>query len=207
MSFIDEYTEFVFLEDEPEKADIIFLPGSDEGALAVRAAKLWKAGYAPVILPSGRYAKWTGRFAGDPAYETEWAYFHHILRKEGVPEECIWREDEATFTYENAMRSREVTDKAGFSVGKALLCCQAYHARRARLYYQVCFPEAEILVCPVVTKGISRENWYRTERGIDLVLTEMKHCGTQFGKILRSAAGLDTQLTERAEKKTVQLPM
>ena len=69
MSFIDEYTEFVFLEDEPEKADIIFLPGSDEGALAVRAAKLWKAGYAPVILPSGRYAKWTGRFAGDPAYE------------------------------------------------------------------------------------------------------------------------------------------
>ena len=57
MSFIDEYTEFVFLEDEPEKADIIFLPGSDEGALAVRAAKLWKAGYAPVILPSGSNPK------------------------------------------------------------------------------------------------------------------------------------------------------
>ena len=29
MSYIDEYTKFIFLEDEPERADIIFLPGSD----------------------------------------------------------------------------------------------------------------------------------------------------------------------------------
>ncbi|MCI8821110.1 MAG: YdcF family protein [Lachnospiraceae bacterium] len=190
MSFIDEYTKFIFLEDEPEQADIIFLPGSGEGALAVRAAKLWKAGYAPLILPSGKYAKWTGTFPDDSSWETEWAYFHHILREEGVPEECIWREDQATFTYENALRSREVTDAAGLLVKKALLCCQAYHARRASLYYQVCFPEAEILVCPVVTKGVSRDNWHRTEQGIDLVLTEMKHCGTQFGQILREAAGI-----------------
>ena len=190
MSFIDEYTKFIFLEDEPESADIIFLPGSEEGALAYRAAELWKEGYAPVILPSGKYGKLTGRFSGNPAYETEWAYFHAILREQGVPEECIWREDQATFTYENALRSREVTDVAGLTVKKALLCCQAYHARRARLYYQVCFPEAEILVCPVVTKEISRDNWYQSERGIDLVLTEMKHCGTQFGQILRETAGL-----------------
>ncbi len=125
MSFIDEYTKFIFLEDEPECADIIFLPGSDEGALAVHAAELWKAGCAPVVLPSGKYAKLTGHFSGDPAYETEWAYFHHILRVHGVPEACIWREDQATFTYENALRSREVTDAAGLSVKKALLCCQA----------------------------------------------------------------------------------
>lgn len=190
MSFIDEYTKFIFLEDEPEQADIIFLPGSGEGALAVRAAKLWKAGYAPLILPSGKYAKWTGHFSGDPACETEWAYFHHILREQGVPDECILREEQATFTYENALRSREVTDAAGIQVKRALLCCQAYHARRAGLYYQVCFPEAEILACPVVTKGVSRDNWHRTEKGIDLVLTEMKHCGTQFGQILRESAGL-----------------
>ena len=80
MSFIDEYTKFIFLEDEPECADIIFLPGSDEGALAVHAAELWKAGCAPVVLPSGKYAKLTGHFSGDPAYETEWAYFCHILQ-------------------------------------------------------------------------------------------------------------------------------
>lgn len=194
MSFLDEYTKFIFLEDEPEPADILFLPGSNEGALALRAAGLWKQGFAPVILPSGKYAKLTGAFSGDPAFRTEWEYFHHILREEGVPEDVIWREDQATFTYENALRSREVTDAAGLSVQTAILCCQAYHARRASLYYQVCFPEARILVCPVVTKGISRENWYRSERGIDLVLTEVKHCGTQFGQILREAAGIGKRI-------------
>lgn len=180
MSFIDEYTDFIFLEDEPEKADVIFVPGSDEGALAVRAAELWRQGFAPVVLPSGKYGKLAGRFTGDPAYGTEWQYLHHILREQGVPEEAILREEQATFTYENAIYSRKRTDQEGLTVKKAILCCQAFHARRAKLYYQVCFPEAKILVCPVVTKGISRENWHRNEQGIQLVLNEMKHCGTQF---------------------------
>lgn len=187
---IETYTRFIFLEDEPGPADIIFLPGSQEEALARRAAALWRGGYAPVILPSGKYAKLEGTFTKDPAFRTEWEYFHHILREEGVPEERILREEEATFTYENALRSREVTDRAKISVRRAILCCQAYHARRASLYYQVCFPKAKLLICPVVTKGISRDNWYQSERGIDLVLTEVKHCGSQFGQILREAAGL-----------------
>lgn len=185
MSFIDEYTNFIFLEDQPEKADIIFIPGSEEGALALRAARLWKEGYAPLLLPSGKYGKLVGYFAGEGGFETEWAYFRHLLRKEGVPEQAILKEKQATFTYENALRSREVTDAAGIQVRTAILCCQAYHARRAKLYYQVCFPEARILVCPVVTKGISRDNWYRSEQSIDLVLNEVKHCGTQFHEIFR----------------------
>jgi uncharacterized SAM-binding protein YcdF (DUF218 family) len=183
MSFVDTYTEFVFLEDEPEPADIIFLPGSEEGALAVRGAELWLAGYAPVILPSGKYSKLEGRFTGDQRFRTEWEYFRYLLLEKGVPDEAIWREDQATFTYENALRSREVTDRAGLSVHRAILCCQAYHAGRAKLYYQVCFPEAEILVCPVVTKNISRENWYRSENGIRTVLKEVEHCGNQFREI------------------------
>lgn len=185
MSFVDEYTNFIFLEDEPEIADIIFVPGSDEGGLAVRAAELWKAGYAPIVLPSGKYGKLVGKFTGDSVFETEWEYLYHILQEEGVPKEAIWKEDQATFTYENAVYSRKRTDAAGLAVKKAILCCQAFHARRARLYYQVCFPEAEILVCPVETKGIHRENWFLKEEGVQLVLNEMKHCGTQFYEIFR----------------------
>ena len=83
MNVLDVFTEFIFLEDKPERSDIIFVPGSDEGVLAVRAAELWKEGYAPVILPSGRYGKLTGRFTGDPAYGTEWEYLHHVLREQG----------------------------------------------------------------------------------------------------------------------------
>jgi len=184
MSYIDEYTNFIFLEDEPQLSDIIFVPGSEEGVLARYAAKLYKEGYAPIVLPSGKFGKLAGRISENLNFETEWEYFHFILMEEGVPNQSIWREDRATFTYENALFSREVTDKKGLIVKRAILCCQAYHARRAKLYYQVCFPEAEILVCPVVTKGISKENWFLSKRGIHMVLTEMKHCGTQFEEIM-----------------------
>ena len=44
MNVLDVFTEFIFLEDKPERSDIIFIPGSDEGVLAVRAAELWKEG-------------------------------------------------------------------------------------------------------------------------------------------------------------------
>lgn len=184
MKIIEVYTDFIFLEDQMETADIIFVPGSDEAALPIQAAKLWHQGYAPVVLPSGKHAKYAKGFTKDPAFETEWAYFRDILQQHGVPTERILKEDQATFTYENALRSRQVTDQAGLQIKKAILCCQAYHARRASLYYQVCFKEAKILVCPVETKGINRQNWHRSAKGIELVLEEITHCGTQFVEIL-----------------------
>ena len=61
MKFIEDITDFIFVEDKPEKADIIFIPGGNQGAIAVKAAKLYQAGYAPLILPSGRFSKPVGR--------------------------------------------------------------------------------------------------------------------------------------------------
>ena len=134
MSFVDAYTDFIFIEDQPEQADMIFLPGSAEGALPVRAAQLWKEGYAPLVLPSGKYSKLTGYFTGHGDHETEWDYFHEILLKEGVADHAILQEKQATYTYENAIFSRKLTDKLGLDIKKAILVCQAYHARRASLY-------------------------------------------------------------------------
>ena len=109
MSFVDAYTDFIFIEDQPEQADMIFLPGSAEGALPVRAAQLWKEGYAPLVLPSGKYSKLTGYFTGHGDHETEWDYFHEILLKEGVADHAILQEKQATYTYENAIFSRKLT--------------------------------------------------------------------------------------------------
>ena len=138
------------------------------------------------MLPSGKYSKLTGYFTGHGDHETEWDYFHEILLKEGVADHSILQEKQATYTYENAIFSRKLTDKLGLDIKKAILVCQAYHARRASLYYQVCYPETEILVCPVITRGISRDNWYQHETGIETVLKEVEHCGSQFGEIFRA---------------------
>lgn len=181
--FLEELTNFIFLEDEPQKADVIFLPGSEEGVLAKTAARLYLEGYAPLIVPSGKYAKWTGHSMVDQ-FETESDHFAYLLMEEGVPEEAILKEREATYTYQNAINTRKLLDERGIKVKKALLCCQAYHARRSKLYYQILFPETEILVIPTITKGITRDNWFKNREMSDVVLGEIERCGSQFHEIV-----------------------
>ena len=190
--FLKQYTDFVFVEHSPAPSDIIFIPGNGYPQMAEYAAGLWRKGLAPLLLPSGKYSTLTGRFSGVQSrqslypgpYETEWAFLRDVLIKNGVPESSILREDSATYTYENAIQSRKLTDSLGLKVRRAILCCHAWHARRCLLYYQLLFPEAEILVCPSDT-GVNRENWYKTGDGIDLVLGEVERCGSQFHLILR----------------------
>ena len=180
---LQEMTDFIFLEDMPQKADVIFLPGSEEGALAKTAAALYHQGYAPLIVPSGKYAKWTGHSIVE-AFETESAYFAHLLMEKGVPKDAILQENEATYTYQNAIFTKKLLDERGIVVKKAILCCQAYHARRSKWYYQLLFPDAEIFVCPTVTKGITRENWFLDRASIEIVLGELERCGSQFHEIV-----------------------
>lgn len=188
MKFIEDITDFIFVEHQPEKADVIFIPGGDQGALAVTAAKLYREGYAPWVLPSGRFSKPVGRCM-IPGYETEWEFLRDILVEHGVPKEAVLEERQATFTYENAIFSRKVTDAFGIEVKRAILCSQACHARRALLYYEVLYPDTEFFVCPAVTRGISRDNWFLEEDKIDVVLGELERCGSQFHEILRQYGG------------------
>ena len=53
---INEITDFIFLEDSLEKADIIFVPGGVWPEPMEMAANLYLEGYSPYILPSGRYS-------------------------------------------------------------------------------------------------------------------------------------------------------
>ena len=214
--FYDAISDFIFVEDAPRKADVIFVPGGNYPDAAVHAAELYRQGFAPYVLPSGKYSISVGKFvmSGEGSdtdvkkkekenatyayegkeiaedrnaklYETEFAYLRDVLVKNGVDEAAILKEDQATFTYQNAIFSRQVLEKAKIPVKQAILCCQAFHARRALLYYQEQFPETEFVVCPVVTRGIGRTTWMKTEEGIDTVLGEMERCGSQFHEILR----------------------
>ena len=54
LEWIDDITRFIFLCDEPAPADIIFVPGNGHAEPSELAAKLYREGYAPRVLPSGR---------------------------------------------------------------------------------------------------------------------------------------------------------
>ncbi len=191
MEFYDAVTEFIFVEDQPQKADILFVPGGLYPDAAEKAAQLYLDGYAPYILPSGKYSIKDKSFMQPPGepelFETECDYLSAVLERAGVPKSAVLREPEAAMTWQNAVYSRKKTDEAGLVIRRAILCCQAFHARRSLMYYQEQFPEAEILVCPVVTRGISRENWQCSREGIDTVLGEVERIGRQFRDILKPA--------------------
>ena len=190
--FLADVEEFIFVENIPQKADIIFVPGNGYPQMAERAAQLYKQGLADFVLPSGRYSVVNQKFSGVMAkqdvyngnYETEWEFLQQVLIKNGVPSECILRENMATFTYENAIFSRQVTDKAGLKIKKAILCCKSYHSRRSLMYYQLLFPDTEFFVVPVDADGITRENWRKTEEGIEAVTGEINRIMKQFSLML-----------------------
>lgn len=190
--FLKEAENFIFVEDEPQKADIIFVPGNGYPQMAENAAKLYLEGYAPYILPSGRYSIVTGKFSGvlskkeiyNEDYSTEWEFLKDVLIKNHVPEKAILKEDRSTFTYENAIYSKEVTDRAGLQINKAIICCKTYHARRSLMYYQLLYPETEFFVCPVCADNINRDNWRDTMEGIDAVTGEITRIVKQFPLML-----------------------
>lgn len=190
MKFLRDITEFIFLEDLPEKADLIIVPGNTWPQPARRAEALYHEGMAPYIVVSGRYSKGQQTFAGAAcegdrykgAYMTEADFLTDVLIREGVPETAVLQERKAEFTLENARYIRKLLEEKKMTVKKALICCQAFHARRCRMYFEYVFQDTDVefLMCPAVTQGISRCSWMESQKGLDTVLGELRRCGEQF---------------------------
>ena len=187
-NIIQDITDFIFVADTPEPADIIMVPGGSYPETAETAAQLYHQEYAPLILISGGVSITTGKFPGPKTkakiyngdYQTEYDFYLDVLQKNDVPEEAIIGEKESSFTRENAILARQVVDEQQVSVRSALLVCKAFHARRCLMAYQAAFPATEFKVIPVTGYDITRENWYQSEAAIGRVLGELRRIGDQF---------------------------
>lgn len=185
---IEDITKYIFVSDNIQKSDIIFLPGSLSPEIPEKAVDLYKRGYAPLILPSGGVSVKSGKFEGvkgkkhlyNKKYKTECEFYTDVLVINGVSESSIIYEDKSGYTRDNAFYSREVVDKYCVDVKKAIICCKSFHARRCLMLYQIAFPNIELYVCPVDCYGITKDNWYMQDYGIDRVLGELSRCGNQF---------------------------
>ena len=107
-----------------------------------------------------------------------------VLVQNGVPESAVLKEDQATYTYANALFSKQTIEKAGLEIKKAIICCKSYHARRCLMYYQTVFPDVEFLVCPAFPDGITRENWNHSKEGVEGVTGEISRIIHQFSLMM-----------------------
>lgn len=177
MGLIKRITNYLFIDHQPEKADVILLPGSPFAEPAERAARLYLDGYASFMVPSGNCWIFHRRGSDCP---TECGMLSGILRQAGVPNKAIVREDKARHTLDNARLSRAALDQAGIGVTTAILCCQSFHGRRCLKAYRRYFPGARLLVCPSPTRGFDATNWHKTPVGVFKVCTELLKCTGLF---------------------------
>lgn len=194
---IEDISNFIFVEDAISDADVIFIPGGSHPEPPEKAAMLWKSGYAPIIVPSGRFSITNDRFLGVESkkeiyfkdYTEECDFYTDVLLLNGVDESCIIKENKASYTYQNALFSKNVLDENRIYPKKAILCCKNFHARRCLMYYQLVFQSTELMVAPVpYSKNgviINKDNWYLTNDGINCVLGELSRLGNQFGDIFK----------------------
>ena len=185
---ITDISNYIFISDTPAVADAIFLPGGMHPQQPEYAARLYLEGYAKWIIPSGKmgvqWDVWPGVadkadiYTGD--YRSECELFVDVLTKSGVPRDVIIPEYTARHTRDNAFLSRKAVDEKGLCIKTAIIVCKEFHARRCLMLYQLAFPEVTFKVCPINCSGITKENWYKTERGINRVFGELERCGNQF---------------------------
>ncbi len=185
--------DFIFISDTPCEADLILIPGAPIMELGIHGAKLYNEGYAKKILATGKYYfKYDSlqdefdRFSASSkdclGQETEAEYLKTLLMGEGVPEDAIILEKESMSTFENAINAKKVIENEfkDNPVKHILLCCQAFHARRALMTFQSELRDIKITVCPVVTRGISIDTWMDTQKSYNLILGELSKCGEYF---------------------------
>lgn len=185
---ITDISDYIFISDEPEKVDAIFLPGGSHPEQPEYAAELYKQGLAKWLVASGGISVkrdvWpcvrSKKELYNGNYTSDFEFFTDVFLKNGVPVSAIIGEDKSGHTRDNAFMSRIAVDEKNIEIKSAMIVCKAFHARRCLMLYQMAFPDTELKVCPVHCYNITKENWYKSEQGIDRVLGELARCGYQF---------------------------
>lgn len=121
---ITDISNYIFVADEPEKVDAIFLPGGSHPEQPEYAAELYHQGYAKWLIPSGGISvkadKWQGVrskadiYNGD--YQSDCEFFTDVLIKSDVPINAIIGEYKAGHTRDNAFFSRKMVDEKGIEI-------------------------------------------------------------------------------------------
>jgi uncharacterized SAM-binding protein YcdF (DUF218 family) len=123
-------------QSQPAKAEVIVvlgggvspegIPVSSSAERAQKAAELWKAGYAPLVLISGGYTVIGPR--------TEAQSMAIILRGLGVPSKALILESNSLNTFDNAVESQKFLLKR--NVQKILLVTSRIHLLRSTLTFR-----------------------------------------------------------------------
>ena len=151
------------VDDEPENSDVIVILGDDNfnGDRATRAAELYKSGFAPHIIASGRFLR---------PYASISELEQHDLTDRGVPQSAIVRLTHmADDTREECIAIGQQLAAHGWR--KVILVTSNYHTRRSRYICERLFPAGTILrMAAARDSEYNPDSWWESRQGLKILL-------------------------------------
>jgi uncharacterized SAM-binding protein YcdF (DUF218 family) len=153
------------VEDTLEKSDALVVLSDDNftGDRANRAAELFRAGFAPRVVASGRRLR---------PYAGVAELIERDLIDRGVPKEAILRfPQDGDNTLEEAQALLPFAAKQKWS--RVVVVTSNYHTRRARYIYQHVFPASiQIRMASARDVAYDSAHWWYSRKGVKLFFTE-----------------------------------
>ena len=135
---------YLTVDDEPQQADIIWGLGSNDLLVPKKAAELFHASLAPIVVFSGGNGH---RWKELNLSEAE--FFRNAAIAESVPKSKIILEKHSIHTGENVSFSFRMLDSMGVVVNSALLITIPPFQRRAEITVRTHRESVRCLNCPV----------------------------------------------------------
>ena len=156
---------FWIVQDRVEPADVIIVIGDDDFTAnrATEAAALFRAGWAPQVVASGRMLR---------PYTSIADLMARDLESQGVPTSAIVRfSHRANDTLEEADGLRVLVAQKGWR--RILLVTSNYHTRRARYIFRKLLPAGvSVEVAGASDPGFEPATWWESRQGRKLFFLE-----------------------------------
>ena len=148
-------------EGDCRKADaIVVVSGGDTNARTDEAIKLYKEGWAPLIVVSGA--------------SNAKAMCQRAINS-GVPEKAIVMDESSETTRQNATEVKKIVDSR--KIEDVILVTSGYHMRRAQLEFSAQFNDVKIRSHPVASDKNWSSWWWLTPWGWWLAMGELMRIG------------------------------
>ncbi len=159
--------QFLIVDQSPVKSDAIILLTGGGVERFEKAAELYHAGYAPLMIISNGL---------------EDGYYNAVMTL-GVPQESIISETKAVSTSTNAEYSAEIMKQ--YNLKSAIVVSSDYHMRRVKINFTRAFLGTGIrLLYSAAPTSYNSIDWYRNQTDIMTTFNE-------YSKILGNGLGLD----------------
>ncbi len=166
----DDVYNYLSREDSLNKSDLIFVFGAKQTFRIEKAVCLYKQGYAPKILVSGK----------SPYYEktvtkSEAEKFAEFAIKHGVPQEDIILEKESITIPDNVKRSLNLLENKSVKHDKIILVNSPFSQRRGWAHFNKMSKIGTTILrtnSDKVSDIFTKNSWYKNEIGTKIIVKE-----------------------------------